>query len=58
MGIINQKEIEEEIIIDLMDTYEFSEEKAKKWVLLYGDNVVSDMWDAYSYYIESHVFDE
>ena len=54
MSIINDKEMLEEIIRDLVEHREYTEEDAKAWAKEHGCCIVDAMWDEYSHYIESN----
>ena len=53
MDVINDALLKEEIIADLMQNYEYSQEEAEDFADAHGNKLVSDMWDVYSYYLES-----
>ena len=53
MEVINDALLKEEIIADLMEYRNYSQEEAEDWADEHGNKLVSDMWDAYSYYLES-----
>ena len=45
---INDEEMVKEIIVDLVNTYEFTEHKAKLVAPLVAPYIVDKMWDEYS----------
>lgn len=49
---INDIQLAEQLVEDLTDHYEHTEESAKDWIDEYGNEVVNDMWDAYGHYLE------
>ena len=44
--------MKQEMIDDLENNYNYTTEEANEWVEEHGSAVVSDMWDAYSHYME------
>ena len=54
MSIISDKELGEEVIQDLTAFRGYSEEEAQTWLLEYGEDLISAMWDEYSAFIEQH----
>jgi len=51
---INDDVMAKEMVGDLVDIYEYSEEEARMWVANHGSNLISEMWDAYSSYMENN----
>ena len=51
---INDKVIKQEMVNDLMENYNYKLLDAEAWVRNEGECVISDMWDAYSNYIENN----
>ena len=56
--IINDEELEAEIIEDLINTYSYSKSEAAEFASDNGASIVSDMWDAYSNYIQDFCTDK
>ena len=53
-GVINDKAMQQEMEDDLQNNYNYTIKEAKEWVEDNGSAVVSDMWDAYSRYLEEN----
>ena len=55
---INDTEMEKEIVLDLVNAYEFTQEKAEKLAPEIAPYIIDKMWDEYSealsYAIEGH----
>jgi len=51
---INDAVMAEEMVGDLVDIYEYSEEEAMVWVANHGSDLISEMWGAYSSYMENN----
>lgn len=49
---INDKELSKVIINDLIENYNYSETEAEAFVKEHGSNIISEMWDAESDYLE------
>ena len=49
---INDKGMEQCMLDDLEEIYNYSAEEAKAWISQHDNQLVSDMWDAYSSYME------
>jgi hypothetical protein len=47
--IINDKEMASEITNDLVNNYNYTTEQAAEFVAEHGEDLVSTMWDAYSF---------
>ena len=51
---INDNVIKQEMVSDLMENYNYKLLDAEAWVRNEGECVISDMWEAYSSYIENN----
>ena len=51
---INDEVIKGEMVSDLMENYNYTEKDAEAWVKELGGEVISEMWDAYSRFIEEN----
>ncbi len=49
---INDKEMKQCMIDDLEENYNYTIKEIEEWISQHGDALISEMWDAYSSYIE------
>jgi hypothetical protein len=54
MSIINDKELKEEVILDLINFRGYTKEEAEEWLSEYEEDLISAMWNEYSFFIEQH----
>jgi hypothetical protein len=54
MSIINDKELREEVILDLINFRGYTKEEAKKWLSEHEANLISAILGEYLYFIEEY----
>jgi hypothetical protein len=54
MSIISSRELWEEVIRDLITFRKYTKEEAKEWLSEYEEDLISAMWNEYSFFIEQH----
>lgn len=51
---INDTAMKKEMINDLIENYNYSQDEAENWVLDHGHRVIDCMWNEYTDYFERH----
>jgi hypothetical protein len=54
MSIINDKELKEEVILDLINFRGYTKKEAEEWLSEYEEHLMSAMLNEYLYFIEEY----